>query len=115
MIKVDIKPFVIRGLPSHIKPTDILIESVSDQHARVRQLNEVKDAVHAIEGAHFKSFSSIVDYHSHMFEFGVVPKNCVIAATDQSFIASLKRLCTAVFPARLPVHYAITYCHKMVG
>ncbi|WP_217512128.1 chromosome partition protein MukB [Vibrio metschnikovii] len=72
--KVDIKPFVIQGLPSHIKPTDILIESVSDQHARVRQLNEVKDAVHAIEGAHFKSFSSIVDYHSHMFEFGVVPK-----------------------------------------
>lgn len=72
--KVDIKPFVIQGLPSHIKPTDILVESVSDNHARVRQLNEVKEALSDIEGAHFKAFSSIVEYHSQMFESGVVPK-----------------------------------------
>ncbi|NAW68436.1 chromosome partition protein MukB [Vibrio sp. V27_P1S3P104] len=72
--KVDIKPFVIQGLPSHIKPTDILVESVSDHHARVRQLNEVKEALSRIEGAHFKPFASIVDYHSQMFESGVVPK-----------------------------------------
>lgn len=72
--KVDIKPFVIQGLPSHIKPTDVLIESVSDKHARVRQINEVKDSVAAIEGAHFKAFPSIVDYHNQMFEFGVIPK-----------------------------------------
>ncbi|MGC9404204.1 chromosome partition protein MukB [Vibrio genomosp. F10 str. 9ZC157] len=72
--KVDIKPFVIQGLPSHIKPTDILIESVSDSHARVRQLNEVKDVTAQYEGAYFKAFSSIVDYHGQMFEYGVVPK-----------------------------------------
>ncbi|AGU57878.1 chromosome partition protein MukB [Vibrio anguillarum] len=72
--KVDIKPFVIQGLPSHVKPTDVLIENVSDNHARVRQLNEVKEIVAKIEGAHFKAFSSIVDYHAQMFEFGVVPK-----------------------------------------
>ncbi|MDE1332062.1 chromosome partition protein MukB [Vibrio aestuarianus] len=72
--KVDIKPFVIQGLPSHIKPTDVLIENVSDNHARVRQINEVKDIVAKIEGAHFKAFNSIVDYHAQMFEFGVVPK-----------------------------------------
>ncbi|ASG07182.1 chromosome partition protein MukB [Vibrio anguillarum] len=72
--KVDIKPFVIQGLPSHVKPTDVLIENVSDSHARVRQLNEVKEIVAKIEGAHFKAFSSIVDYHAQMFEFGVVPK-----------------------------------------
>ncbi|MCG3736330.1 chromosome partition protein MukB [Vibrio cincinnatiensis] len=72
--KVDIKPFVIQGLPSHIKSTDILVESVSDNHARVRQLNEVKEALSGIEGAHFKVFGSIVDYHSQMFESGVVPK-----------------------------------------
>ncbi|OXX70539.1 chromosome partition protein MukB [Vibrio sp. V19_P1S1T109] len=72
--KVDIKPFVIQGLPSHVKPTDVLIENVSDNRARVRQLNEVKEIVTKIEGAHFKAFSSIVDYHAQMFEFGVVPK-----------------------------------------
>ncbi len=72
--KVDIKPFVIQGLPSHIKPTDILIETVSDKHARVRQINDVKDSVSAIEGAHFKAFNSIVDYHAQMFEYGVLPK-----------------------------------------
>lgn len=72
--KVDIKPFLIQGLPSHVKPTDVLVETVSDKHARVRQINEVKDAVGQIEGAHFKSFPSIVDYHAQMFEFGVIPK-----------------------------------------
>ncbi|MDK9760496.1 chromosome partition protein MukB [Vibrio sp. D420a] len=72
--KVDIKPFLIQGLPSHVKPTDVLIENVSDSHARVCQLNNVKAAVAQYEGAHFKAFSSIVDYHAQMFEFGVVPK-----------------------------------------
>ncbi|KJY83145.1 cell division protein MukB [Vibrio galatheae] len=72
--KVDIKPFVIQGLPSHIKPTDVLIESVSDTQARVRQINEVKESIGQIEGVQFKAFSSIVDYHAQMFEFGVIPK-----------------------------------------
>ncbi|WP_104398863.1 chromosome partition protein MukB [Vibrio penaeicida] len=72
--KVDIKPFVIQGLPSHIKPTDVLIESVSEKHARVRQINEVKETVLQHEGVHFKAFSSVVEYHSQMFEFGVLPK-----------------------------------------
>ncbi|AUI87369.1 cell division protein MukB [Vibrio azureus] len=72
--KVDIKPFVIQGLPSHVKPTDILIESVSATQARVRQLNEVKEVIGEYEGVQFKAFSSIVDYHAQMFEFGVVPK-----------------------------------------
>ncbi|MCG9662103.1 chromosome partition protein MukB [Vibrio mediterranei] len=72
--KVDIKPFIIQGLPSSVKPTDILIEAVSDNHARVRQINEVKDAVSGMEGVHFKAFNSIVDYHAQMFEFGVLPK-----------------------------------------
>lgn len=72
--KVDIKPFVIQGLPSEIKPTDVLIENVSDNHARVRQINEVKDKIAGLEGVYFKTFNSIVDYHAQMFELGVVPK-----------------------------------------
>lgn len=72
--KVDIKPFVIQGLPSHVKPTDVLIESVSATQARVRQINEVKEAIAEFEGVQFKAFSSVVEYHSQMFEFGVIPK-----------------------------------------
>lgn len=72
--KVDIKPFLIQGLPTHIKPTDVLIESVSEQQARVRQLNEVKEFIQTVEGVQFKSFSSVADYHSQMFELGVLPK-----------------------------------------
>lgn len=81
--KVDIKPFVIQGLPSHIKPTDILIETVSDKHARVRQINDVKASVAEIEGTHFKTFNSIVDYHAQMFEFGVLPKK-LRSSSDRS-------------------------------
>ncbi|WP_456295908.1 chromosome partition protein MukB [Vibrio sp. AK197] len=72
--KVDIKPFVIQGLPSHVKPTDVLIESVSDTQARVRQINEVKDVALTYEGASFKAFNSVVDYHTQMFDFGVLPR-----------------------------------------
>ncbi|MGF1910404.1 chromosome partition protein MukB [Vibrio kasasachensis] len=72
--KVDIKPFVIQGLPSDVKPTDVLIESVSESQARVRQINEVKESVAQYEGVQFKAFPSIVDYHAQMFEFGVIPK-----------------------------------------
>ncbi|MBN3573476.1 chromosome partition protein MukB [Vibrio neptunius] len=72
--KVDIKPFVIQGLPSSVKPTDILIESVSATQARVRQINEIKESVAQHEGVQLKTFNSIVDYHAQMFEFGVIPK-----------------------------------------
>ncbi|WP_318453236.1 chromosome partition protein MukB [Photobacterium leiognathi] len=72
--KVDIKPFLIQGLPSHIKPTDVLIETISDNQARVRQLNDVKDIVAEFEGVQFKAFNSVTDYHVQMFEMGVLPK-----------------------------------------
>ncbi len=72
--KVDIKPFVIQGLPSRIKPTQVLIESVSETQARVRQLSDVKDAALEYQGASLKAFSTVADYHAHMFEFGVIPR-----------------------------------------
>jgi chromosome partition protein MukB len=72
--KVDIKPFVIQGLPSHVTPTEVLVETLANGQARVRQLNEVKEAAGGYETAHFKAFNSVTDYHAHMFEFGVLPK-----------------------------------------
>ena len=72
--KVDIKPFLIQGLPSHIKPAEILVETISENQARVRQLNDVKDLVSQHEGVQFKTFNSVTDYHVQMFEMGVLPK-----------------------------------------
>ncbi|UXI02314.1 chromosome partition protein MukB [Photobacterium sp. TY1-4] len=72
--KVDIKPFIIQGLPSQVKPTDVLVETLSENQARVRQINEVKDVVGEMEGVQFKAFNSVTDYHAQMFEFGVLPK-----------------------------------------
>ncbi len=72
--KVDIKPFLIQGLTAKLKPTDVVIETLSDNNARVRPINEVKQVVAGLEGVHFKAFNSVVDYHSQMFELGVLPK-----------------------------------------
>lgn len=72
--KVDIKPFVVQGLPSHIKASELFIQSVSETQAKVLSLNEVKDRVSEFEGVQFKAFNSITDYHSQMFDFGVIPK-----------------------------------------
>ncbi len=83
--KVDIKPFVIHGLPSDVKPTEVLIETVSDNQARVRQLNEVKEIVAQYEGVQFKAFNSVADYHAQMFEFGVLPKKLRNTADRSKF------------------------------
>ncbi|KLV04790.1 cell division protein MukB [Photobacterium aquae] len=82
--KVDIKPFIIQGLPAHVKPTDVLVETLSENQARVRQINEVKDMLAAeYEGVVFKAFNSVTDYHVQMFEFGVLPKK-LRNSTDRS-------------------------------
>lgn len=72
--KVDIKPFLIQGLPSSITPTDVLIERLSDTQVRVRQLNEIKEELTKYDGAYFKTFSSVTEYHAQMFELGAMAK-----------------------------------------
>ncbi|MDV7102984.1 chromosome partition protein MukB [Vibrio sp. TH_r3] len=77
--KVDIKPFLIQGLASHIKPTDVLMEALANNNARVKTINEVKQSIadqstHKYEGAVVRVFNSVADYHTQMFDFGVLPK-----------------------------------------
>ncbi|ORT49486.1 cell division protein MukB [Vibrio sp. qd031] len=72
--KVDIKPLLIQGLPSAIKPAELLTETLENGQARVRQLSELKEFVANIDGVQFKAFNSIVDYHAQMFELGALPK-----------------------------------------
>lgn len=81
--KVDIKPFTIQGLPTAIQPTEILTEVVGERQARVLSLQELKDRVEAMEGVQFKQFNSITDYHSLMFDLGVIPKR-LRSSSDRS-------------------------------
>ncbi|EQA4281407.1 chromosome partition protein MukB [Cronobacter dublinensis] len=81
--KVDIKPFAIQGLPSAILPTQLLTETLNDRQARVLSLNELKDKIDAMEGVQLKQFNSITDYHSLMFDLGVVARR-LRSASDRS-------------------------------
>lgn len=81
--KVDIKPFAIQGLPSSIQPTQLLTETLNERQARVLSLQELKDKVEVIEGVQFKQFNSITDYHSLMFDLGIVARR-LRSASDRS-------------------------------
>ncbi|WP_413734463.1 chromosome partition protein MukB [Sodalis sp. RH21] len=81
--KVDIKPFMIQGLPTAMQPTEILTQVVGDRQARVLSLQELKERVEEIEGVQFKVFNSITDYHSLMFDLGVIPRR-LRSAADRS-------------------------------
>lgn len=83
--KVDIKPFTIQGLPTAIQPTELLTEVVAERQARVLPLHELKERVEAMEGVQFKQFNSITDYHSLMFDLGVIPKRLRSSADRSKF------------------------------
>ncbi|WP_392565736.1 chromosome partition protein MukB [Utexia brackfieldae] len=81
--KVDIKPFIIQGLPTDISPTEVVTERLTGRQVRILSLAELKDHVESLEGVQFKQFGSITDYHSMMFDFGVLPKR-LRSASDRS-------------------------------
>lgn len=81
--KVDIKPFSIHGLPASINPTEILTEAVNARQARVLPLSELKDKFETMESVQFRQFNSITDYHSLMFELGIVARR-LRSAADRS-------------------------------
>src|SRR5699024_4669152 len=70
-------------LPSSIQPTQLLTETLNERQARVLSLQELKDKVEAIEGVQFKQFNSIIDYHSLMFDLGIVARR-LRSAADRS-------------------------------
>ena len=81
--KVDIKPFMIQGMPIAVQPTEIFTQVVGDRQARVLNLQELKERVEEHEGVQFKIFNSITDYHSLMFDLGVIPRR-LRSAADRS-------------------------------
>ncbi|AHG21981.1 cell division protein MukB [Chania multitudinisentens RB-25] len=83
--KVDIKPFTIQGLPTVVQPTELLTQTVGERQARVLSLQELKERVEEMEGVQFKQFNSITDYHSLMFDLGVIPKRLRSSADRSKF------------------------------
>lgn len=83
--KVDIKPFTIQGLPTGVPPTELLTATVGERQARVLSLQELKERVEEMEAVQFKQFSSITDYHSLMFDLGVIPKRLRSSADRSKF------------------------------
>ncbi|MDX5626577.1 MULTISPECIES: chromosome partition protein MukB [unclassified Brenneria] len=81
--KVDIKPFTIQGLPTAVQPTQLLTQVVGERQARVLSLPELKERVEEMEGVQLKQFNSITDYHSLMFDLGIVPRR-LRSASDRS-------------------------------
>ncbi|OCG61599.1 cell division protein MukB [Gilliamella sp. wkB18] len=81
--KVDIKPFLLQGLAVGISPTELVTERLNDKQARILSLPELKEKIESIEGVIFKQFNSITDYHSVMFDFGVLPKR-LRSSSDRS-------------------------------
>lgn len=81
--KVDIKSFSIQGLPLSLTPTSVFTEKVAEKQAKVINLNELKEKVEQIDGAFFKQYHSIGDYHSFMFELGIIPKR-LRSSSDRS-------------------------------
>ncbi|WP_168403918.1 chromosome partition protein MukB [Erwinia amylovora] len=83
--KVDIKPFSIHGLPTAINPTEILTEAVNARQARVLPLSELKEKFEATESVQFKQYNSITDYHSVMFDLGIVARRLRTAADRSKY------------------------------
>lgn len=81
--KVDIKPFIIQGVENSVAPTDLVTERLNDRQARILSLPELKEKLENTDGVIFKQFNSISDYHSVMFDFGVLPKR-LRSSSDRS-------------------------------
>ena len=80
--KVDIKAFSIQGLPLAILPTDVFTDKLSETQAKVIGLPEIKEKVESLGGS-FKQYHSVADYHSFMFDMGIIPKR-LRSASDRS-------------------------------
>lgn len=81
--KVDIKPFAIQGVQMSVQPTQLVTETLNECQARVLSLAELKDKLDEMEGVQFKQFNSITDYHSLMFDLGIIARR-LRSASDRS-------------------------------
>ncbi len=82
--KVDIKPFSLLKVRADITPTALLTDVINGQQARVLSLNDLAAKVEKL-GGEFKQYHSIADYHSVMFDLGMLPKRLRSSADRTKF------------------------------
>ncbi|WP_301099390.1 chromosome partition protein MukB, partial [Otariodibacter sp.] len=80
--KVDIKSFSLLNIPKTQSIITVLTEQVGDRSARVLSLNDLKEKFEESEVT-FKQYNSITDYHSFLFDLGVLPKR-LRSSSDRS-------------------------------
>ncbi len=81
--KVDLKPFSVQGIARNIHPTQLVTAALTGRQTRVLSLPELKERVEEMAAGQFKQFNSITDYHSLMFDLGIIPKR-LRSSTDRS-------------------------------
>ncbi|MFO6422086.1 chromosome partition protein MukB [Motilimonas sp. KMU-193] len=89
--KVNITPFALTDLPEDVKPTELLLETLTQGQSRVRQFSEIRAAAAEFGGVRVTKYNSITEYHNFMFDMGVIPKKM----RDQKDRSKLYRLIEA--------------------
>ncbi|KMK52146.1 cell division protein MukB [[Actinobacillus] muris] len=82
--KVDIRPFSLQNIPQDQTIIGILTEQVGENSARVLALADLKAKFDG-SPVQFKQYNSITDYHSFLFDLGVIPKRLRSAADRSKF------------------------------
>lgn len=82
--KVDIKPFSLLNIEKSLHPTTLFTDTVGEKQVRVLPLNELGEKIERL-GGEFKAYHSIADYHSVMFDLGMLPKRLRSASDRTKF------------------------------
>ena len=72
--KVNITPFALLEVPEGIVPTELLLERLENDKAKVRPFSELRKAAAELGALRLAKFNSVTDYHNFMFEYGILPK-----------------------------------------
>ncbi len=83
--KVDLKLFCVQGITPTIQPIQLVTQQATEKQVRVLSLTELKEEVEKTAVGQFKQFTSITDYHSLMFDLGVIPKRLRSSADRSKF------------------------------
>nr|WP_237306973.1 chromosome partition protein MukB [Vespertiliibacter pulmonis] len=80
--KVDIRSFSLQNSDPTQSVISLFTEQMVDKTARVLPLNEIKEKFEGSEVL-FKQYNSITDYHSFLFDLGIIPKR-LRSSSDRS-------------------------------
>ncbi len=72
--KVNITPFALLEVPEGIQPTELLLEKLEGDKAKVRPFADLRKVAAELGALKVAKFNSVTDYHNFMFEYGILPK-----------------------------------------